>query len=380
MPLPGLPIVRTQHKQASRATHWGPEAVSSDLAAAVEWAVLGLLSARALKELNGQAPNEAGERLRRGLAAIQASTGKKQAGRLLRLLATLDGIHGLLVSGRHASPRELYYTNVQLFQRQQQSDDQLKWLCRVLQVPRHHLRLAGTAKGLVRGHLRIFEPRDGAEGVWIDGMDPLEPSGHPISPLCAHLVRLESMARTVLVVEKETVFHRLLGEGFLERHRPCVLVTARGFPDLATRHFLCRLLQDCAAPSVFALVDFDASGLVIAATYALGKEDSWCQEDLSIPDLMPIVCPGGASGAGRFGLSPGDTMPLTTRDHAVGQGLLKRLARHQPEGDSAAPGVRALREAAASLLEGGVKYELDALAGLSDLVTAAFRSNWRGDG
>ncbi|CAE8723996.1 unnamed protein product, partial [Polarella glacialis] len=53
--------------------------------------------------------------------------------RLKRLLAVLDSIHGLLSSGRHGTPRELYYTHVTLFQRQQQSDDVIKRLSRLLE-------------------------------------------------------------------------------------------------------------------------------------------------------------------------------------------------------------------------------------------------------
>ena len=111
-------------------------------------------------------------------------------------------------------------------------------------------------------------------GVWVNGMDPLESRGHAISPICAHVVRVDSMARAILVVEKETVFHRLLSEGILERHRPLIVVTARGFPDLPTRYLLRRICEDAATTTVLALVDFDSSGLAIAATYAYGAEDS----------------------------------------------------------------------------------------------------------
>jgi len=163
--------------------------------------------------------------------------------RLARVLALLDSIHGLLKSGRHATPRELFYTHVSLFSHQKQSDDILKWLCRVLGVPRHYLHLIGTAKGLVHGHLKLFEPTLASVsgslcgGTWVDCLDPLEPGGHTVPPICAHLMRAESPARVVLVIEKETIFHRLLSEGIVERLRPCILITARGFPDLPTRYY-----------------------------------------------------------------------------------------------------------------------------------------------
>nr|QDO16298.1 meiotic recombination protein SPO11 [Lingulodinium polyedra] len=404
-----------------RAQPWGPEARRLELLAAVEAAVLALLRAAAapgpwppaaapaaggapgrpkpalavpvrgcaasvaLAGLVPTAPASAAERLAAKLQLLldggKAGPTERKALRLRRLLALLDSVHGLLCSGRHATPRELFYTHATLFDRQQQSDDLLKILCRTLEVPRHYLRLVGTAKGLVRGHLRILEPSlahgapsatgDGGSsvGVWVDGLDPLEPGGHSISPACAHLVRVESMARTVLLVEKETVFHRLLEEGVLERHRPCVLITARGFPDAPSRYFLRRLWEDLACPRVLALADFDAAGLAIGATYAFGPEEPWTQDDLAVPAASPLVCPGGAAGAARFGLQSGDAVALTARDRALAQGLLRRLARLRE-----APSASAWENAAALLLEGGVKYELDALDRLSDFVDFCLRS------
>ena len=45
--------------------------------------------------------------------------------------------------------------------------------------------------------------------------------------------------RCVLVVEKESVFRRLVDDGFTSR-LPCVLLTACGFPDYASRAALRR--------------------------------------------------------------------------------------------------------------------------------------------
>jgi len=309
--------------------------------------------------------------------------------RLLRFLAILDSVHGLLAFGRHATPRELFYSHVSLFERQTQSNDILKVLCRDLKVPRHCLRLVGTAKGLVRGHLRLLEPSAGAassiggdcgaEGaLWVDCLDPLEPRGHSISPACAHIARAESMARTVIVAEKETIFLRLLDEGLLERQKPCILVTGRGFPDVATRYLLRRIRVDCAAPRVLVLVDFDVYGLSIAATYAFGPEDqSLTQDDLALPDVVPLLC-ADMSVATRFGLGVADTMPLTPRDHSVGQGLLRRLTRIRARWGNAL--IDPWEQAVRAMLEGGVKYEADALGGLSDLVDAGVRGGGGGGG
>ncbi|CAJ1354367.1 unnamed protein product [Effrenium voratum] len=297
---------------------WGPDTLRLELISAVELGTLRLLSA--LSETPAPFPADAVG------PALQGARGERlglELGRLLRRgrrlqlrrqLALLDSVHGLLMSKRHATPRELFYRHVELFPRQQLSNDLLKSLCQTLEVPRHALRLVGTAKGLVRGHLRIMEPRFDGEEVWVDGMDALEPRGHSISPICAHVLQVQTMAEKVFVVEKETVFHRLLDEGFLEQHKPCVLVTARGFPDVPTRYFL-RLLRDSCR--IFLLVDFDPSGLQIAATYSFGPEVAWMQEDLTLPAAVPLL--GGSEVAAA------ERLPLTRRDVALARGLQRRL-------------------------------------------------------
>eukprot|EP00928_Gymnodinium_smaydae_P047539 TRINITY_DN31734_c0_g1_i1.p1 TRINITY_DN31734_c0_g1~~TRINITY_DN31734_c0_g1_i1.p1 ORF type:complete len:469 (-),score=72.19 TRINITY_DN31734_c0_g1_i1:244-1479(-) len=371
-----------RHGLAAKPT--GPEALRIELAAVVEQAVF-----RLLRILSGadQSCIEDG--------AFEASLGKPSGaflarellhaeGRdmsgacnelLLRRLATLDSVHQLLVTGAQATSRELFYAHAALFKCQRRSDDSLKWLCRVLRVPRHVLQVNGSAKGLVRGHLRIFEPTGfgSSSGCWVDGMDSLEPRGHVISPICAHVVRVESSARIVLVVEKETVFHRLIEEGVLERHRPLIVVTGRGFPDLPTRYLLRRICEDCAQPRVLALVDYDPDGMNIAANYAFGTEGqtSWFQEDLGLANTIPLICPDGAAGAtARFGLAASDVTPLTRRDQSLARGLQGRLARYRISGRSI-PSV--WDEALKSMLAGGVKYELDSLDKLADLVAVGIR-------
>lgn len=341
-------------------TQWGPQAVQRELITAVEQSLLLLLGQAAQVPLELRASPRA-ERLHQRLARELS-----RPQRLLRLVALLDSIHQLLCSGRHANPREIYYRHVTLFQRQQLSDGLVKSLCQTLELPRHYLRLVGTAKGLVRGHLRILEPKLGQdESVWVDGMDPLEPRGHSISPLSAHVLQMQTVAQKVFVVEKETVFHSLIDQGFLEKQKPCVLVTARGFPDVPSRYFLRRLQETCAS-DFFLLVDFDPSGLAIAATYGFGPEaGSWMQDDLTLR-AMPLFCPGGVQGARPFGLKASDVLPLTRRDRAVALNLQKRLKKLQSQGSKQV--LDAYQEALQQLLEKGQKYELDAVERLPEFI------------
>ncbi|KAI9179802.1 endodeoxyribonuclease [Blastocladiella emersonii ATCC 22665] len=84
-------------------------------------------------------------------------------------------------------------------------------------------------------------------------------------PAGAHIARVELAphVRWVVVVEKEAVFHTLAGTR-LPRH--AVLVTSRGFPDVATRQFLARVP---AQVGIAVLVDGDPFGVHIFAERSL---------------------------------------------------------------------------------------------------------------
>jgi DNA topoisomerase VI subunit A len=56
----------------------------------------------------------------------------------------------------------------------------------------------------------------------------------PGDPEAIHSIRFDECctARCILVVEKDSVFRRLINDEFTVRYLPCILVTACGFPDL----------------------------------------------------------------------------------------------------------------------------------------------------
>jgi hypothetical protein len=62
-----------------------------------------------------------------------------------------------------------------------------------------------------------------------------------------------SRARCVLVVEKDSVFRKLIADRFTER-LPSVLITACGYPDLATRALVAKVV-DALRVRAFALTD-----------------------------------------------------------------------------------------------------------------------------
>lgn len=77
-------------------------------------------------------------------------------------------------------------------------------------------------------------------------------------------------ARCIVVIEKEGVYNRLSEDRFFERH-PCILVTGKGFPDLASRALVHRMQQELQLP-VYGLCDCNPFGLGVLHTYERGSE------------------------------------------------------------------------------------------------------------
>lgn len=82
--------------------------------------------------------------------------------------------------------------------------------------------------------------------------------------------KISSDAKCILVIEKEGAYKRLSEERFYDRY-PCVLVTGRGYPDLATRALVYSLHNELGIP-VFGLCDCDPHGVSVLRTYRRGSE------------------------------------------------------------------------------------------------------------
>ncbi|GAA5870881.1 hypothetical protein JCM3774_001700 [Rhodotorula dairenensis] len=181
--------------------------------------------------------------------------------RIVQLL--LEGLRLGVVSTK----RDLYYRDVQLFGKQQIVDTMIDNIAATLGVRRGDLNVAATSKGLFSGALR-FVTRDGGvlDGT---GKGALIPQSQTIG-----WIELDQV-RWILIVEKAAVFSALnaasltsdreLGNG--------ILLTGKGYPDVATRELVVRLSN--ALPRrrvpIFALVDCDPHGLDILSTYRFGS-------------------------------------------------------------------------------------------------------------
>ncbi|TYH58349.1 hypothetical protein ES332_D08G147900v1 [Gossypium tomentosum] len=137
----------------------------------------------------------------------------------------------------------------------------------LLRCSRYSLGIMASSKGLVAGRILLQEPNQEAVDCSACGS-----SGYAIS---GDLNLLESLimktdARYIVVVEKHAIFQRL-AEDHVFNQIPSILLTAKGYPDIATRFLLHRMSRAFPDLPILALVDWNPAGLAILSTYKFGS-------------------------------------------------------------------------------------------------------------
>ena len=218
------------------------------------------------------------------LTRISASNGRNRTGgspftspQKLRSLAhtvyLLNTIHRLVAMDRQVNQRELFYRSLSdpfspCFGEQTCMNRALIALMDAVECDRHELGVFTTARGLVAA-----DPNQSTLCLDHDGEFVANLSDHPdglsISDQLVAISTLQTSATCVLIVEKDTVFQSLVrSAGFFEQV-PCILVTARGYPDNITIRFLQQLLgmSNRVDMPFYYLGDLDPHGVSIAMVY-----------------------------------------------------------------------------------------------------------------
>ncbi|XDG01593.1 hypothetical protein ABKA04_001208 [Annulohypoxylon sp. FPYF3050] len=164
--------------------------------------------------------------------------------------------------------------------------------------------------------------------------------------------------RWVLVIEKEATFRGLAASRYYETSAAGagVLITGKGYPDLVTRQFLHLLHSGSPQVPIYALVDFDPSGIDIMLTYKRGSRSLSHEENITAPGLSwlgpkssdvlgqingPPSLRDTSKARQSFTSPPSAPIPsanpieafsqLTTLDRRKAMDLLSRLTRESDE-------------------------------------------------
>ncbi|XP_076291939.1 meiotic W68 [Lasioglossum baleicum] len=221
-------------------------------------------------------------------------------------MTVMAAAHRLLITNTTITRRSLYYdlksgNTLNLAPEQRHVDLAVNQAAKILNCAPWELNLLPTSKGLAAGELTL---------TVIDNriIDCSVPGGALVPHIASNLISVRTRAEMVLIVEKDSVFQKLLEED-CTRMMNCILVTGKGYPDVATR-MLVKLLAEKMALPVYALVDADPFGVDIMCVYRFGSASLSNQEaSLACPNVRWLgVHPSELVALGV------NTIPLTEYD------------------------------------------------------------------
>lgn len=130
-------------------------------------------------------------------------------------------IHKLLGSNSTSTKRELYYNNPEFFQSQNTVDRAISDISYLLNANPWEFAILPSSKGLVAGDLKIVTTNYATVDFTVYGAVPTDVTG---------IKSFESTAKFILVVEKDTVFQRLLNMSIFSRiNKKLILITVINF-------------------------------------------------------------------------------------------------------------------------------------------------------
>nr|XP_029714021.1 meiotic recombination protein SPO11-like [Aedes albopictus] len=233
--------------------------------------------------------------------------------RFVLIVFLLSEVFKMLANGSCCTKRELYYRDPQLTVHQRCVDDALQDVCFLLKADLWELNVFSSSKGLIAGQIKFHSKHE-------EMIDCCNSFGTQIPADVNGLLEVEVDAELILIVEKDTVFRRLLDDGVLTRlSRKIIIVTSKGYPDVGTRLLLKKIWDKCRIP-MYALVDADPFGVEIYCVYKFGSLAlSHQASQLAVPQIQWL------------GLKPSHTtlldlklLPLTPRDQSRIRELLRR--------------------------------------------------------
>lgn len=173
------------------------------------------------------------------------------------------------------------------------------------------LRIYSCPKGLVAGDLKIT--------IETGEIIQCYSTTATTIPTQVGNIIVETSAEAVLIVEKDTVFKKLIEQKIFEKLENLLLLTGKGYPDINTRLFLKKLLEHKNI-KVYCLVDGDPYGIHIMTIYRYGSRAlDHVREQISCPQVRWI------------GITPSEmkklNLPMTTLSEFDRNALNKLLEK-----------------------------------------------------
>ncbi|KAI0779848.1 DNA topoisomerase IV alpha subunit [Fomes fomentarius] len=186
-----------------------------------------------------------------------------------QVFRVVDLMHEALLDDVPTTKRDMYYKDSQLFGSQATVDKLVDDVAATFQLCRADLNVRASSKGLICGTSFTVHFKGGDAVAVTDGEASLVPQSEDIERF-----EVGQDVAWVLVVEKEAVFQTLCRLRFATHEDlpgPGLIVTGKGYPDVATRQLVKTLSDNLPHVPIVALVDGDAYGIDILSVYKYGS-------------------------------------------------------------------------------------------------------------
>ncbi|KZV66886.1 DNA topoisomerase IV, alpha subunit [Peniophora sp. CONT] len=237
-------------------------------------------------------------------------------------MGVLNVAHESLVTDLPTTKRDMFYQDVGLFGSQREVDQLTDDLAATFQLDRSDLNIRASGKGLLCG--------DGLKIVLGDGSSVSATNTDPVLiPQAEDIQRFELNHEIawVLVVEKEAVFQTLCRLAITNHPSfpgSGVVVTGKGYPDVATRQLVATLSNNLPeSVPIMVMVDGDAYGLDIASVYKVGSDALKHEAHKLVAERAECI---GlfASELEAYGISEDAMLPTSKADEKKARAMLKR--------------------------------------------------------
>ncbi|KAL0289778.1 UNVERIFIED_CONTAM: Meiotic recombination protein SPO11-2 [Sesamum calycinum] len=243
---------------------------------------------------------------------------EKTASSFIRVWKVMEMCYQILVQEKKVTQRELFYKllcdSPKHFTSQSQVNRSIQDLVALLRCSRYSLGIMASSRGAVAGRLLLQESQQEVFDCSACGS-----SGYSISGDLSLLEKLvmKSDARYIIVVEKHAIFQRL-AEDRVFNQIPCILITAKGYPDIGTRFLLHRMSREFPGLPILGLVDWNPAGLAILCTFKFGSIAMGLEAYRYACNIKWL----GLRKDDIEELIPEDSLiPLKPRDHQIGKSL-----------------------------------------------------------
>src|SRR4249919_1086367 len=207
-------------------------------------------------------------------------------------LVMANAIRKLLDEEMESTIRGMYYATLtsvgdeknqqKFWSGQDDSDDAIKAIELMTNVPREEFSVTSKPKGMISGPINLL-----VGGDLIDCNLGSRATSQLIPTNIRDLEIVDVKADFVMVVEKDTVLNNIRKSGFIQNYN-AILMTGSGEPDRATRMMVRVLNQEWKMPVVI-FADADPWGLGIALRYKIGSESlSYDSDRLVTPNAKVL--------------------------------------------------------------------------------------------